>query len=69
MVLKTPSDITGSKLTLMLPCGSGPMISYGALTTDPDLMQLVQTAIFLTLPLEIVRTRCKFGLNLRLVRL
>ena len=43
--------------------------SYGALTTDPDLMQLVQTTIFLTLPFEIVRTRCRLGLNLRLVTL
>ncbi len=32
-------------------------------------MQLVQTTIFLTRPFEIVRTRCKFGLNLRLVTL
>jgi hypothetical protein len=53
----------------MLLCGSGLLICYGALITDPDLMQLVQTAIFFTLPFEIVRTRCKFGLNLRLVRL
>jgi hypothetical protein len=32
-------------------------------------MQLVQTTIFLTRPFESVRTRCKFGLNLRLVTL
>jgi hypothetical protein len=32
-------------------------------------MQLVQATIFLTCPLEIARTRCKFGLNLRLVTL
>jgi hypothetical protein len=32
-------------------------------------MQLVQTTIFLTLPFDIVRTRCKFGLNLLLVTL
>jgi hypothetical protein len=44
-------------------------MTYGALTTDPDLMQLVQTTIFLTWPFERVRTRCKFGLNRRLVTL
>jgi len=44
-------------------------ISYGALTTCPDLMQLVQTSIFLTLPFEIARTRCRFGLNRRFVTL
>jgi hypothetical protein len=32
-------------------------------------MQLVQTFIFLTWPLCSVRTRCRFGLNLRLVTL
>jgi hypothetical protein len=32
-------------------------------------MQLVQTIIFLTRPLDTLRTRCKFGLNRRLVTL
>jgi hypothetical protein len=32
-------------------------------------MQLVQTIIFLTRPLDTARTRCKFGLNRRLVTL
>jgi hypothetical protein len=32
-------------------------------------MQLVQTIIFLTRPLDTLRTRCKFGLNRRLFKL
>jgi len=43
--------------------------NYGALTTRPDLMQLVQTAIFFTLPLRSALTFWRLGLNLRLVTL
>ena len=42
---------------------------YGALTIWPDFIQLVQTFIFLTLPLYTVRTLWRFGLNRRFVTL
>jgi hypothetical protein len=35
----------------------------------PDLMQLVQTVIFLTLPFTLALTCCRFGLNRRLFTL
>ncbi len=41
----------------------------GALTIRPDLMQLVHTKIFRTLPFLMDRIRWRFGLNLRLFTL